>query len=127
MTTNNFIRDMCEPHKIIEKEFTWDEFIHFVFDSELVGVPYAEFDHSRIELKNGKLNFWNGIAGIYCSLHEELNPKIKYGFGIFFLTVKQFQQIEVGQDDDGYPIMEDDKNNFKFVEKEIKLYKLRTF
>ena len=121
---------MNEPHKIIEKEFSWDEFIHLVFDSELVGVPYAEFDHSRIELKNGKLeklNFWNGIAGIYCSLHEELNPKIKYGLGIFYLIVKEFETIEVGQDNDGYPIMERDESNFKFVEKEIKLYKLRTF
>lgn len=39
---------------------------------------------------------------------------------------KEFEQIEVGQDDDGYAVYENGEK-FERFEKEVRLYKLRTF
>ena len=116
---------MSKPHQIIETEYSWEEFVGMVFDSDLVGILWGNFELPSIKLKDDRLEFWNG-GNIFSTLYKENNEIIKYGFGVFYLTVKSFEQIEVGEDDEGYPIYEDGEN-FMFIEHEVKLFKLRQF
>lgn len=117
---------MSDSHKMIEKEFSWDEFVQMVLDSDLTGISYALFNRSAIKFRNNDcLDFLNG-SYIFAKFHREDNERVKYGFGVFYPIEKEFEQIEVGQDDDGYAIYENGEK-LELVEREVRLYKLQTF
>lgn len=110
---------------MIETEYSWEEFISMMFDSDLVGILWGNFNSPALKLKDDRLEFWNG-GNIFTTLYKDHNERIKYGFGVFYPSVKVFEQIEAGEDDEGYTIYEDGEN-FTIIEREVKLFKLRRF
>lgn len=117
---------MNDSHKMIEIEFSWHEFVQLILDSDLTEISYARFNRPYIKSKNNDcLVFLNGPY-VFTEFHREDNQRVKYGFGVFYPISKAFEQIEIGEDDDGYAIYEDG-GKVELTEKEVRLYKLRTF
>ncbi len=112
-------------HKIIEKEISWDDFIAFLFTSTVLEYDGYCFDISRVRLEKDNIVIYNGPY-VWSLLRKEDNEIIKYGLGSFYFSSRQHDQEEVGEDNDGYPILED-LPTYKLVEKEIKLHQLKYY
>jgi len=113
-------------HKMIEKEIGWDEFITCLFTATVLQYEGYCFEISRVRLERGEdLIIYNGPY-TWALLHKEDNQTIKYGFGSFYFSSRQHDQEEAGEDNDGYPILED-LPTYKLVEKEIKLHQLKLY
>ncbi len=111
-------------HKIIEKEISWDEFTAFLFGATVLEHDRHCFSISQVRLKNDKIEILNG-SYIWNLVLKEENETIKYGLGSFYLNRRQYDQEEIGQDDDGYAIY-GTLETYKMVETEIKLHQLKT-
>jgi hypothetical protein len=111
-------------HKIIEKEISWDEFVAFLFDATVLEQNGYCFSIDRVRLKNNKIEIINGLC-TWNFFHKEENETIKYGSGSFYFNKREYDEEEVGQDDDGYAIYEK-LETYKLVETEMKLHQLKT-
>jgi hypothetical protein len=111
-------------HKIIEKEISWDEFVAFLFSATVLEQNGYCFSIDSVHLKNNQIKILNGPY-IWTFFHKEDNEIIKYGSGSFYLNKREYDEEEVGQDDDGYAIYEK-LETYKLVETEIKLHQLKT-
>jgi hypothetical protein len=112
-------------HKIIEKEIGWDEFITFLFTATVLQYEGYCLEINRVRLEKDSIIIYNGPY-TWALLRKEDNQTIKYGFGSFYFNRRDYDQEEVGEGEDGYPILEN-LPTYKLVEKEILLHQLKLY
>lgn len=137
---------MSEPHKLIEKEFTWDEFYDFLQkENQLIRIYQKHNDHytfkreydwedRRIRFSDGKIEFYNGSDTDYQFL-KEFNEKILYGFGSFYLYSRIFDREETGEKEeyeghDGMYYTRKIKrtlDTYTLQEREVKIYGVKKY
>lgn len=137
---------MSEPHKMIEKEFTWDEFYVLLqqenqiiriiqrYPNGYVSNRNYDWEDRRVRFSEKKIEFYNG-SHIDYKFEREFNEKILYGFGSFYLVSRIFDQEETGEEEeyegmDGcyytQPIMRT-LETFQLKEREVKIYGKKKF
>jgi hypothetical protein len=110
-------------HKIIEREISWDDFLTLLLETTVLENNRYCFPISKIHLKHDKLEIINGPY-VWNFFHKEDNELIKYGLGSFYFNKREYDEEEVGQDVDGYPIY-DVLETYKIMETEIRLHQLK--
>lgn len=133
---------MDEPHKLIEHEYTWDEFYDILQgDDQIIRIidnynSIRDYDWFKrnVKFSEDKIEFFNGSHVDY-KFEKEFNEKILYGFGSFYLVSKIFDQEETGEEEeyegmDGCyytePIMRT-LETFQLKEREVKIYGKKKF
>jgi hypothetical protein len=115
---------MSEPHKIVQKEVFWDEFVSLLFGVTVIEYESYCFAINRVRLEDNKIVIYNG-SSIWSLLSKEDNEIIKYGLGSFYFNTREYDQEESEETSyDGYPILKD-LETYKLVEKQIKLHELK--
>ena len=111
-----------EPHIIVEKEVSWDDFIDFIYENqamEIVGSHIYGLDRVIFSTATGTDGDNEGIWRCLLSEAKSLfiingfykefscfkidNETIKYGLGSFYINKRVYDTVEDGNDYDGYP------------------------
>ena len=137
---------MSEPYKLIEKEFSWDDFYVLLRgDNELIRIYQKynenytfvrEYDWSKRDVRfgEGSVEFLNGPYTDFKFLRE-FNKQVLYGFGIFHLYKQVFDTVELEETEevelmDGYveerPIVKR-LDTYKLIEIELRIYQVKKF
>lgn len=137
---------MSEPHKLIEKEFTWDEFhdllkqenqIIRIIETYPNGRSFSrdyDWGQKQVKFDDVKVTFHNGCYTDY-KFAKEFNEKILYGFGSFYLYSQIFDREETGEEEeydgnDGCyytrPITRK-LETYTLQEREVKIYTVKKF
>lgn len=100
---------MSEPHQIIEKSFSWDDFYVLLrADDALIelGQFYNEnYTESRI-YKNREIRFDDEVIRFYnggytdYTFKKEFNENILYGLSSFYLYKQVFDREETGEEEE---------------------------
>lgn len=137
---------MNEPYKLIEKEFTWDEFYDLLqqenqiiriiqrYSNGYVSKIDYDWEGKQVRFSEEKITFHNGTDTDY-NFEKEFNEKILYGFGSFYLVSRIFDQEETGEEEeyegmDGYCYTRRIKRTletYTLQEREVKIYGVKKF
>jgi hypothetical protein len=137
---------MSEPYKLIEREYTWDEFydlfqegdqlirIYQKYNENYTSVRNYDWQKRNVEFSEGKIEFYNGIDVDY-KFEREFNEKILYGFGSFYLVSRIFDREETGEEEeydgnDGCVYTRQIKRTletYTLREREVKIYGVKKF
>jgi hypothetical protein len=136
---------MSEPYKLIEKEFTWDEFYDLLKQEDQIiqiiqhysnGRSFKReysWEERRVRFSDDKIEFFNGTVDY--KFEKEFNEKILYGFGLFHLVSRIFDREEIGEEEeyegnDGCyytrPITRK-LETYTLQEREVKIYSVKEF
>lgn len=137
---------MTEPYKLIEKEYSWDDFYALLQGDEQLIRIYQKYNDNYTSCRNydwsertirfseGFIEFYNGSEIDY-KFHKEFNEKILYGYGSFYPVSRIFDKVETGEEEeyegnDGMyytrPIMKT-LDTYKLVERVVKIYSVKKF
>jgi hypothetical protein len=137
---------MNEPHKMIEREYTWDDFyvllqgddqlirIYQKYNENYTSVRNYDWAQGRIHFSDGKIEFFNGSHVDY-KFEKQFNENILYGFGSFYLYSQVFDTIELEETEEVWlmdgmvedrPIIKE-LETFTLKEREVKLYRMKRF
>lgn len=137
---------MNEPYKLIEKEFTWDEFYDILKqDDQIIRIiqRYSngyifqrEYDwlQRRVRFSDDMVEFCNG-GQVDFNFKRQFNDKILYGFGSFYLYQQKFDTIELEETEEVWLMdgMVEDRpiikkmDTFTLQEREVKIYEVKKF
>jgi len=137
---------MSEPYKLIEKEYSWDDFyillqgdeqlirIYQKYNENYTSVRNYDWSERRIRFSEGKIEFYNGSDTDYKFL-KEFNEKILYGFGSFYPVSRIFDREETGEEEEYegnggmyYTRQITRKlDTYKLVERVVKIYSVKKF
>ncbi len=137
---------MNEPHKMIEKEYTWDDFyvllqgddqliqIRQKYNEKYTSARNYDIKDRRIFLNDGVIEFYNGTDLDY-KFEKEFNQTIKYGFGSFYPVVRIFDTEYTGEEEeyegnDGCYYTRTITNKletYTLHEREVKIYGVKKF
>jgi hypothetical protein len=137
---------MSEPYKLIEREYTWDEFYDLLQEGDQLiriyqkcnenytSVRNYDWQKRNVEFSEGKIEFYNGTNADY-KFEREFNEKILYGFGSFYLVSRIFDREETGEEEeydgnDGCVYTRQIKRTletYTLQEREVKIYGVKKF
>lgn len=137
---------MSEPYKLIEREYTWDEFYDILQEeSQLIRIYQKcnenyiskreyDWEDRRVKFSDGEIEFFNGSHVDY-KFEREFNEKILYGFGSFHLYSRIFDREETGEEEeyegnDGCYYTRQIKRTletYTLREREVKIYRVAKF
>ena len=137
---------MSEPYKLIEREYTWDEFydllqegdqlirIYQKYNENYTSVRNYDWQKRNVEFSEGKIEFYNGTNADY-KFKREFNEKILYGFGSFYLYSQVFDSIELEETEEVWLMdgMVEDRpiikklETFTLKEREVKIYGVKKY
>jgi hypothetical protein len=137
---------MNEPYKLIEKEYTWDEFydllqegdqlirIYQKYNDNYTSIREYDWEQRRIHFSDGKIEFFNGSHVDY-KFEKQFNENILYGFGSFYLLSRIFDREETGEEEeyegnDGMYYTRQIKRTletYTLQEREVKIYRVTKF
>lgn len=137
---------MSEPYKLIEKEFTWDEFYDLLQEGDQLIRIYQKYNENytskriydwgdrRVRFFDNTIKFYNGSNTDY-KFEREFNEKILYGFGSFHLYSQIFDTEETGEEEEyegnnGMYYTRQIKRTLKtytLQEREVKIYRVEKF
>lgn len=137
---------MNEPYKLIEKEYSWDEFyellqegdqlirIYHKYNEKYTSCRNYDWSERNIKFSDTKIEFFNG-SNVDYKFEKDFNEKILYGFGSFYPVSRIFDREETGEEEeymgnDGMyyknPVMRT-LDTYKLVERVIHIYGLKKF
>lgn len=137
---------MSDPYKLIEKEFTWDEFYDLLHqDSQIIRIIQSsssgyvskrdyDWEQKQVRFSETTITFHNGTDTDY-KFEKEFNEKILYGFGSFHPVSRIFDREETGEEEeyeghDGCYYTRKIKRTletYTLQEREVKIYGVKKF
>ena len=137
---------MNEPYKLIEREYTWDEFydllqegdqlirIYQKYNDKYTSIREYDWEQRRILFSDDKIEFFNGSHVDY-KFEKQFNENILYGFGSFHLYSQVFDTIELEETEEVWLMdgMVEDRpiikklETFTLKEREVKIYGVKKY